>query len=48
MEAIVKLKKGVTPAKAGAQKFLKRLDSRFRGNDYLGLLQMTLFIKCRE
>jgi hypothetical protein len=25
-------KKGVTPAKAGVQKFLKRLDSRFRGN----------------
>jgi hypothetical protein len=48
MKAIVKLKKGVTPAKAGVQKFLKRLDSRFRGNDYLGLLQMTLFIKCRE
>jgi hypothetical protein len=28
-------KKGVTPAKAGVQKFLKRLDSRFRGNDIL-------------
>ena len=25
--------KGVTPAKAGVQKFLKRLDSRCRGND---------------
>jgi hypothetical protein len=24
-------------AKAGVQKFLKRLDSRFRGNDKLGL-----------
>jgi hypothetical protein len=26
-------KNGVTPAKAGVQKFLKRLDSRLRGND---------------
>jgi hypothetical protein len=33
-------KKGVTPAKAGVQKLLKRLDSRFRGNDNLGLLQL--------
>jgi len=31
-------KKGVTPAKAGVQKLLNRLDSRFRGNDNLGLL----------
>jgi hypothetical protein len=38
-------KKGVTPAKAGAQKFLKRLDSRFRGNDNLGLLQLAQVIK---
>jgi hypothetical protein len=27
-ESIAKLKKGVTPAKAGVQKFLKRLDSK--------------------
>ncbi|MDP2839544.1 MAG: glycosyltransferase family 39 protein [Syntrophales bacterium] len=33
---------GVTPAKAGVQKFLKRLDSRFHGNDNLGLLQWAL------
>jgi len=33
--------KGVTPTKAGVQKLLKRLDSRFRGNDNLGLLQLT-------
>ena len=33
--------KGVTPAKAGVQKLLKRLDSRFRGNDKLGLLQLA-------
>ena len=33
--------KGVTPAKAGVQKFLKRLDSRFRGNDNLVLLQLA-------
>ena len=32
---------GVTPAKAGVQKFLKRLDFRFRGNDNLGLLQLA-------
>jgi hypothetical protein len=32
-------KKGVTPAKAGVQKFLKRMDSRFRGNDNPGILQ---------
>ena len=33
--------KGVTPAKAGVQKSLKRLDSRFRGNDNIGLLQLA-------
>jgi len=33
--------KSVTPAKAGVQKFLKRLDSRFRGNDKLGVLQLA-------
>jgi len=37
-------KKGVTPAKAGVQKFLKRLDSRFRGNDNCGLLQLARII----
>ena len=41
-EAIAKLNKSVTPAKAGVQKFLKRLDSRFRGNDNLGLLQLAM------
>jgi len=30
---------GATPAKSVAQKFLKRLASRFRGNDNPGLLQ---------
>ena len=33
--------KGVTPAKAGVQKSLKRLDSRFRGNDKLVVLQLA-------
>jgi hypothetical protein len=42
LDPIAKVKKGVTPAKAGVQKFLKRLDSRFRGNDNLGLLQLPL------
>jgi hypothetical protein len=37
-EPIAKFKKDVSPAKAGVQKYLKRLDSRFRGNDNLGLL----------
>ena len=36
--------RGVTPAKAGVQKFLKRLDFRFRGNDNLGLLQFALLL----
>jgi hypothetical protein len=40
-EVIVKLEKVVTPAKAGVQKSMKRLDSRFRGNDILGVLQLT-------
>jgi hypothetical protein len=31
----------VTPAKAGVQKSLKRLDSRFRGNDVWCLLTVT-------
>jgi hypothetical protein len=44
-EAIANLKKGVTPAKAGVQKFLNRLDSRLRGNDNLGLLQLALTLK---
>jgi hypothetical protein len=38
-------KKGVTPAKAVVQKFLKRLDSRFHGNDNLGLMQLALLSK---
>ena len=37
--------KGVTPAKAVVQKFLKRLDSRFRGNDNFSLLQFIQVIK---
>ena len=48
MEALAKPKIGVTPAKAGVQKFLKRLDSRFRGND-IGLIYLIfkgyLFLK---
>ena len=39
---------GVTPAKAGVQKFLKRLDSRFRGNDNLGLLQLAKLLNIIE
>jgi hypothetical protein len=42
IEPIAKLKKGVVPAKAGVQKSLKILDSRFRWNDDLGLLQLAL------
>jgi hypothetical protein len=41
IKPIAEPKKGVTPAKAGIQKLLKRLDSRFRGNDNLGLLQLA-------
>ena len=41
-EATAKLNKGVTPAKAGVQKFLKKLDSRFRGNDNPGFSQFAL------
>jgi len=40
-EAIAKHKKGVTPAKAWGQKFLKILNFRFRGNDILGVLQLA-------
>jgi hypothetical protein len=32
-------KKGFTPAKAGVQKFSKRLDSRFHGNEIPQVLQ---------
>ena len=35
-------KKAVTPAKAGVQRSMKRLDSRFRGNDVPGVLQLAL------
>jgi hypothetical protein len=31
-----KVQKAVTPAKAGVQKYLNFLDSRFRGNDKKG------------
>jgi hypothetical protein len=41
MRQLQNSKKGVTIAKAGVQKLLKRLDSRFRGNDNLGLLQLA-------
>jgi hypothetical protein len=40
IEPIVKLKKGVASTNAGGQKFSKILDSRFRGNDNPGLLQL--------
>jgi hypothetical protein len=39
MEAPAKLKNGVTPATAGVQKAMQRLDSRLRGNDVKRLLQ---------
>ncbi len=38
-EALAKLDIAVTPAKAGVQNILKRLDSGFRRNDDDGLLQ---------
>jgi len=38
-EVLAKLNKTVTPAKAGGQNVLKRLDSCFRRNDGEGLLQ---------
>jgi hypothetical protein len=38
-------KKGVTHAKAGVQGFSQRMDSRFRGNDKLGLLYLVQVIK---
>jgi len=43
MEPIVKLNYSVAPAKAGAQKGLKRLDSGFRRNDEEGVLQLALW-----
>jgi zinc protease len=39
-------KKGVSPAKAGVQKSLNRLDSRFRGNDNRGFLQLVRILIC--
>jgi len=39
IEALAKLNKTVTPAKAGVQNTLKRLDSGLRRNDTKGLLQ---------
>jgi hypothetical protein len=43
LEPIAKvIKEGVTPAKAGGQKFLKKLDSSLRENDNLGLMQLPL------
>ena len=41
-EPIAKLEKIVTPAKAGVQNVLKGLDSRLRGNDLPGVLQLVL------
>jgi len=41
-EVLAKLNKTVTPAKAGGQNVLKRLDSCFRRNDGEGLLQEAL------
>ena len=32
---------GVTPAKVGVQEYVKKLDSRFRGNDNLGLMHLA-------
>jgi len=46
MRQLQNSKNGVTPAKAGVQKLLKRLDSRFRGNDNLGLLQLARILLC--
>jgi len=37
-EPLTELKKVSPPSIAGVQKFLKRLDSRLRGNDNFGLL----------
>ena len=39
------LRKVSPPRKRGYKSFLKRLDSRFHGNDNLGLLQLALAIK---
>jgi hypothetical protein len=36
LEALVKHPNHVTPVKTGVQEVLKRLDSRFRGNDVEG------------
>jgi hypothetical protein len=44
MNQLQNLKKAVTPAKAGVQRSMKRLDSRFRGNDVPGVLQLALSI----
>jgi len=44
LEALAKLNKTVTPAKAGVQNVLKRLDSCFRRNDGEGLLQEALLL----
>ncbi len=45
VEPIAKPAYSVTPAKAGVQNALKRLDSRLRGNDAEGLLQLALLSK---
>jgi hypothetical protein len=45
LRANCKTQKTVTPAKAGVQKVLKILDSRLRGNDKPGLLQLALMKK---
>jgi len=39
------LNKCVTLAKAGVQKISKKLDSRFRGNDNIGLLQFAHLLR---
>ncbi len=45
LEPIAKPAYSVTPAKAGVQNALKRLDSGFRRNDVEGLLQLAHWIE---
>ena len=45
LKVLANLSTFVTPAKAGVQNALKRLDSGFRRNDNTGLLQEALLFK---
>jgi hypothetical protein len=45
MEVLANVANPVTPAKAGVQNVLKRLDSGFRRNDAAGLLQEAQWIE---